>query len=150
MTEARSDSFCVISGAEKPGVSVGTTKPRMPSSVRAQTTATSATEPFVIHILVPSSTQSLRSSPGVSRRARVRIPPGSDPKSGSVSPKHPISSPDAMPGSQRSFCSSEPCFQIANMASEPWTDTTERRPLSPASSSRQASPYAVALVPAHP
>ena len=29
--DARSDSFLVILGAEKPGVSVGTTKPRMPA-----------------------------------------------------------------------------------------------------------------------
>ena len=74
-------------------MSVGTTNPRIapssPSStVRAQTTATSATEPFVIHILLPVSTQSVPS-----RRARVRMPPGFDPKSGSVSPKQPIASP---------------------------------------------------------
>ncbi len=80
----------------------------------------------------------------------MRIPPGSEPKSGSVSPKQPIASPVAIRGSQVSFCSSEPCFQIANIASEPCTDTIERSPLSPASSSRQARPYAVALVPAQP
>ncbi len=78
--------------------------------------ATSATEPLVIHILVPSSTQS---SP--SRRARVRMPAGSEPKSGSVSPKQPITSPAAIAGSQRCFCSSDPYRQIANMASEPCT-----------------------------
>src|ERR1700692_4948256 len=37
--------------AENPGVLVGTTKPRTPSSVTAQTIATSATDPLVIHIL---------------------------------------------------------------------------------------------------
>ncbi|CAM5255387.1 hypothetical protein SFUMM280S_06892 [Streptomyces fumanus] len=58
MTEARRDHLCLISGAEKPGASVGTTKPRMPSSVRAHTTATPATDPLVIHILRPLSTQS--------------------------------------------------------------------------------------------
>ena len=47
-----------------------------------------------------------QSSP--SRRAKVRIEPGSEPASASDSPKQPISSPLAMPGSQRSFCSSEP------------------------------------------
>ena len=79
VSEARSESLRVIGGAEKPAVSVGTTKPRMPllpsaSSVRAQTTATSATEPLVIHILVPFSTHS---SP--SRFALVRMPPGLEP-----------------------------------------------------------------------
>lgn len=58
VTDARSDILCLIVFAEKPGVSVGTMKPRMPSSVCAHTTATSATEPFVIYILRPSSTQS--------------------------------------------------------------------------------------------
>jgi hypothetical protein len=99
--EARRDSFPAILGAEKPGVSVGTTKPRMPlgsSEVWAQTMATSATEPLVIHILVPLITQS---SP--SRRARVRMPAGLEPKSGSVRPKQPISSPAAIPGSQVCF-----------------------------------------------
>ena len=65
----------------------------MPSSVCAQTTATSAIEPLVIHILRPSRTQS-----APSRRARVRIPPGSEPWSGSVSPKQPMASPAAMRG----------------------------------------------------
>lgn len=90
VTEARSDHLWWISGAEKPGVSVGTTKPRMPrpsspSSVCAQTIATPATDPLVIHILRPVSTQS---SP--SRLAYVRIPAGSEPWSGSVSPKQPM------------------------------------------------------------
>ncbi len=59
--------------------------------------------PLVIHILVPFSTH-----PSAVRRAVVRMAAGSDPASGSVSPKQPINSPAAMPGSQRSFCSSEP------------------------------------------
>ncbi len=104
--EARSESLRWISEALNPGVSVGTTKPRTgvpSSSVRAQITATSATVPLVIHILVPFKVQ-----PAVVRRAVVRMAAGSDPASGSVSPKHPISSPAAMPGNQRSFCSSEP------------------------------------------
>lgn len=58
VTLARSDHLCLISGAENPGVSVGTAKPRIPSSVCAHTTATAATEPLVIHILRPFSTQS--------------------------------------------------------------------------------------------
>ena len=48
----------------------------------AQTTAMSATEPLVIHILVPFSTQS---SP--SRLARVRMPAGLEPKSGLGQPE---------------------------------------------------------------
>ncbi len=75
----------------------------MPSSVRAHTTATSEIDPLVIHILLPVRIQS---SP--SRTARVRIEPGSEPESGSVRPKQPISSPAAMPGSQRCLCSSLP------------------------------------------
>ena len=134
-----------MSWVVKPGVSRGTRKPRTPSSVRAQTTATSASEPFVIHIFVPLSTQS---SP--SRRALVRIDAGSEPASGSVRPKHPIASPAAIFGSHSCFCSSEPKRQIANIASDPWTETNERRPESPASSSWHTSPYAVALAPAQP
>ena len=61
----------LITGALKPGESVGTTNPRMPSSVCAHTTATSATAPLVIHILVPLSTQS-----APSRLAEVRMPDG--------------------------------------------------------------------------
>ncbi len=74
---------------------------------------------------------------------------GSLPESGSVSPKQPIASPAAMRGSHCCFCSSLPNFQIGNMASDPCTDTKLRAPLSPASSSRHARPYATALVPAH-
>ena len=124
-----------MSWVVKPGVSVGTMKPRMPPSLRAQTTATSAIPPLVIHILVPLSTQS-----DPSRRALVRIDDGSDPESGSVSPKHPMTSPAAMRGSHSSFCSSDPKAQMGNMASEPCTETKLRVPVSPASSSMQASP----------
>ncbi len=150
VTDARSDILAVISGAEKPGVPVGTTKPRMPRapssrSVLAHTTATSATEPLVIHILAPLSTQS---SP--SRRAVVRMPPGSEPKSGSVRPKQPSARPAAMRGSHSCFCSSLPQWWIANIASEPCTDTSERIPESTASSSRHARPYDTEFIPAQP
>ncbi|CKR66637.1 Uncharacterised protein [Mycobacterium tuberculosis] len=121
--------------AVKPGVSVGTMNPRIPSSVAAHTIATSATEPLVIHILPPVITQS-----GPSRRARVFIAAGSEPTSGSVSPKQPSRSPVAMPGSHCRFCSSEPKLAMANIASEPCTDTSDRMPESAASSSRQARP----------
>jgi hypothetical protein len=60
-------------------------------------------DPLVIHIFVPWSTQSLPA-----RRATVRMPPGLEPKSASVSPKQPRASPVAMRGSQWSFCSGDP------------------------------------------
>ena len=135
MTEARNDIFWWIRFAVTPGVSIGTTKPRIPSSVCAHTTATSATLPLVIHILEPFSSQS---SP--SRLALVRMPEGLDPKSASVSPKHPSASPVANRGSHCCFCSSEPKAWIAYMASDPVTLTSDRMPESPASSSRQAKP----------
>ena len=76
----------------------------------------------------------------VAARACVRIEPGSEPESGSVSPKQPIASPAAIRGSHCCFCSSEPQRWIAYIASEPWTETRLRTPESPASSSMQASP----------
>lgn len=103
MTLARSDHLCLISGAENPALSVGTTNPRIPASVCAQTTATPATEPLVIHIFRP-----LRIQSPPSRLAYVRIAAGSEPWSGSVSPKQPMTSPAAMRGSQACFCSSLP------------------------------------------
>ena len=58
----------------------------------------------MIHRLVPLS----RKPPPGSVSARVIMPVGFEPKSGSVSPKHPIASPAAIFGSQRSFCASDP------------------------------------------
>ena len=92
-------------------------------------------DPLVIHILVPLMTQSLPS-----RRALVRIEAGSEPESGSVRPKHPMTSPLAIRGSHVCFCSSEPNLQMGNMTNEPWTETNDRIPESPASNSRHASP----------
>src|SRR3984885_11994381 len=109
--------------AVKPRVPRGTRNPRMPFSVTAHTTAISAIEPLVIHILEPLRTQS-----EPFRFAFVFILEGSEPWSGSVRPKQPTASPDAIRGSHSSFCSSVPYFQIGNMASEPWTDTMLRRP----------------------
>jgi len=77
--------------------------------------------------------------PAISR-AEGRIDAGSDPESGSVSPKQPIASPAASLGSQASLCPSDPHRQMANIASEPCTDTSDRSPESAASSSRHASP----------
>ena len=56
------------------------------SPVLAQMMETVACEPLVIHILVPLSTQ-----PSFVSRAVVIMPPGLEPKSGSVRPKQPIS-----------------------------------------------------------
>src|SRR5690606_22066164 len=135
VTDARSEAFFLISGAEKPGVSVGTMKPRIPSSVRAHTMATSATEPLVIHIFEPLSTQSLPS-----RRALVRIDAGSEPESASVRPQQPITGPAAMRGGHSWYGSSDPHFQIGNIAGAPCTETKDLMPESPASSSMQARP----------
>ncbi len=74
MIEARSDSFLWMFRAVKPRALLGTRKPRMPSGVRAHTTATSATDPLVIHILVPLSTQ-----PVPFGLAVLAMPPGSLP-----------------------------------------------------------------------
>ena len=65
-------------------------------------------------------------------------------------PKQPIASPVAMRGSHSCFWSSVPQRQIAYIASDPCTDTNERTPESEASSSTQARPYSVALMPAQP
>ena len=92
-----------IGMAVKPAVPVGTTNPRMPSSVPAQMTATSAIEASPIQRLTPLITQS-----PPSRTARVAMLAGSLPAVGSVRPKQPMSSPAAIPGSHRCLCSSEP------------------------------------------
>ena len=135
-----------MSGASNPGMSFSTRKPLMsPPSVRAQTIATSAIEPFVIHIFAP-----LRIQSEPSRFAVVRIEPGSEPASGSVSPKQPIFSPACIGGSQRCFCSSEPHFQIAYIESDPCTETRLRMPASPASSSWQTRPYMTELASGRP
>ena len=101
----------------------------------AQTTAMSETPPFVIHIFEPLTIQS---SPSL--RAVVRIELGSLPLSGSERPKQPIASPLAIRGSQYALCSSEPKAWIAYIARALWTETNERRPESPASSSSSTRP----------
>jgi hypothetical protein len=108
VSEARSESFPFWSFPVKPLVSVGTMNPRIDlesliSPVLAQTTETVACEPLVIHILVPFSTQ-----PSLVSFAVVIMPAGLEPKSGSVSPKQPISCPLASRGSHFFFCSSDP------------------------------------------
>ena len=101
--DARMDSLGSIAVAVNPGVSVGITKPRIPSWVLAQMIATSAIEARPIQRLVPVSSQ-----PSPSRTAVVSMLDGSLPAVGSVSPKQPTSSPVAIPGSQRCLCSSLP------------------------------------------
>src|SRR2546426_2369454 len=103
VTDARSENFPMCKAVENPGVPFSTTKPRMVPSALAHTTATSAMEPLVIHDFAP-----LRIQESPSRRALVRIAPGFDPKSGSVSPKQPMLSPEASFGIQSSFCSFDP------------------------------------------
>src|SRR5439155_189085 len=144
--EARIENLPWMSSVEKPGVPRSTRKPPISSSSSlAQTTATSAMEPLVIQSLVPFRTY----APSW-RRARVFIAPGSEPWSGSVSPKQPTRAPVARRGSHCSFCASEPYAKMGNMTRPDWTDATERRPESPRSSSCMMSPYATWLSPAHP
>ena len=102
--DARIENLPWMSIAEKPGVPFSTRKPQIsPSSSFAHTTATSAIEPLVIQSFVPFRTYSLPFFD-----ARVVIDPGSEPWSGSVSPKHPTAAPVASGGSHFSFCASEP------------------------------------------
>src|SRR6266480_252129 len=106
VTDARSDHLPCMSSALNPGRFVSTKNPRTllsSFSTLAQTTATSAIDPEVIHIFSPLSTYSLPTF-----RARVFIPPGFDPNPGSVSPKQPSFSPFCIAGSQVFFCSSLP------------------------------------------
>ena len=56
VTEALSECFPFISGALNPGVPFSTRNPWTTPSSFAQTTATSAIDPFVIHIFAPLRT----------------------------------------------------------------------------------------------
>ena len=58
---------------------------------------------LVMNCLAPSITQS-----PLSRRARVRTLPASEPASGSVSPNAPSLRPAVSSGSHSCFCSSDP------------------------------------------
>src|SRR5258708_29611043 len=104
VTDARSDHLPWTSEALKPGVPFSTRKPRIFSSSHlAQTTATSAMEPLVIHIFSPLSTYLVPFF-----TARVSMPPGFEPNCGSVKPKQPIALPCCSRGSHLSFCASLP------------------------------------------
>ena len=106
-----------------------------------------------IHRLAPSRTHSPPASPPSepgSKRARVVMLAGSEPAPGSVSPKQPTTSPVAMRGSHCCFWASDPCLWMADIASDPCTETNVRMPESPASSSCAARPYSTADRPAQP
>ena len=89
----------------------------------------------MIHIFEPFNTQS---APRF--LAWVFMLAGSDPPCGSVRPKQPMSSPRAMAGRYRFFCSSEPKAQIGYMHRDDCTETKLRMPESPRSSSWQIRP----------
>src|SRR5690349_4331005 len=129
--DARSDHLPCTSQALKPGVPFSTRKPRIFSSSHlAQTTATSAMEPLVIHIFSP-----LRTYLFPFLTVRVSMPPGLEPNCGSVRPKQPMALPCWRSGSHLFFCASLPKVYIGYMTSAPCTDTKLRRPESPRSSS---------------
>src|SRR5262249_57349165 len=92
------DSFLSILRGGTRRTPRGTRKPRIPCWVEAHTTAMSAIDPLVIHILEPDSIQS-----EPSRVARVFMLDGSLPWSGSVRPKHPTACPAAIRGSHSVF-----------------------------------------------
>ena len=125
-----------------PGVSVGTTKPRIAPVPAVRRRVAGPHDGHVGDAAVGDPHLGAVEDPvvAVAARAWCACCDGSLPESGSVRPKQPIASPAAMRGSHSCFCSSDPNFQIGNMASEPCTDTKLRAPLSPASSSRQARP----------
>ena len=140
MSEARSPSLPWISCDEKPSDSVGTRKQAIPrwrfsGSVWAKISATSATLPSEIHIFWPV----IRQPPSIFS-ARVRIDEGSEPASGSVSPKQPNASPEHSRGSHCFFCSSVPQRSIEPQTSEVWTETTVRAEESPRPISSTISP----------
>ena len=94
--DARSDSLPSIFGVSRPLAPFSSTNPRMAppwASDFAHTTNTSAIGELEIQVFAPDSRY-----PPSTLRARVVMPPGSDPASGSVRPKQPIHSPLARRG----------------------------------------------------
>ncbi len=125
VTDARSDIFDAMVCAEKPVCRWGRRNhgcPRRCGPTRWRCRPPTVSDP---HLRAVDD----RSSP--ERVARVRIPAGSEPKSGWVRPKHPILRPAAMSGSHCSLSSSLPNACSANIASEPCTLTSERMPSHP-------------------
>ena len=107
--------------------------------------ATSAMVPEVIHIFSPLRMYSLPTL-----RARVRMPPGFEPKSGSVRPKQPSFSPFCMRWQPESFLlvAAKVVDRIHHSAD--CTLTKLRTPESPRSSSCVTSPYSTFDMPAQP
>ncbi len=97
---------------------------------------TSAIGLLVIQALVPVITK-----PPSTLRARLIMPPGSDPKFGSVRPKQPINSPVASFGRYFLFWASVPNSLIGTMTSEPCTLIIDLKPESIRSTSRATRPY---------
>ena len=97
----------------------------------------SATGPLVMKVLVPLSRQ-----PPSTRSARVRMLITSEPASGSVIARQPISEPSIRPGSQRSFCSALPWRAIRPTTMSAWCSTVaavERQTAASSSPIRQSS-----------
>src|SRR5215475_4843005 len=121
--DARSESLPSIFGVENPFAPRSTTKPRMTPSSFAHTTAMSAIGALVIHILAPVSR-----NPPWTFSARVTIEPGSEPWSGSVSPKQPTISPLASLGRYLRRCASDPYLKTGCITRDDCTDMAERKP----------------------
>ena len=71
------------------------------------------------------------------------MPPGFEPKSGSVKPKQPTISPEANLGRNLFLCSSLPYFHIGYITRDDCTEAVERKPESQRSNSCIISPYEI-------
>ena len=106
VTLARKENLPSIFGVARPSIPRSSTKPLIlpPCAADfAQTTRRSAMGALVIQVLAPVSAK-----PPSTLSARVVIAPGSEPWSGSVSPKAPTHAPVASFGRQRARSSSVP------------------------------------------
>ena len=122
VADARSENLPSIFGALSPFIPRSRMNPRMsPASSFAHTTSTSASGELVIQVFDPFSTY-----PPSTRFARERIDAGSDPASGSVSPKQPTHSPLRSLGRYFCRCASEPKSQIGYITSDDCTENAER------------------------
>ena len=122
--------------------------PRVPAvdaSVRAKTRNVPAWLPFVIHCFEPLSLQPSPSATAVERSA-----PASDPESGSVSAKAPMTRPAARSGTNRRCCSSVPNARIGSVAALVWTATVTPTPASARESSSSTRMYEMKSAPAPP
>jgi hypothetical protein len=109
--------------------SFSTIRHEMPSSVRTASATMPARSPLVTHIFVPVTTYSSPSRTARHDRLRVSLP-----ASASESERQPRSSPVAMRGSQRCFCSSVPWCTI-RCAAIVWVLTTPDSDIQPYASS---------------